>query len=66
MDISSSAATAESHALLAATLAKKQQRQEGEAVLALLQTATQSATQSAPVAPTSASAALGSRIDIRV
>ena len=49
-------------ALMVASLAKKQQTQEGESALKLLETAA----QSAPAAPTSASASLGSRIDIRV
>ena len=62
MDISSSASTSFGSALLTASLAKKQQTQEGEAVLKLLQ----NAAQSAPAAPTSASASLGSKIDIRV
>jgi len=47
---------------MTASLAKKQQTQEGESALKLLQTAA----QSAPVAPTSANASLGSNIDIRV
>jgi len=47
---------------MTASLAKKQQTQEGEAALKLLQ----NAAQSAPVAPTSASGSLGSKIDIRV
>nr|WP_253860345.1 hypothetical protein [Aeromonas sp. CU5] len=62
MDISSSANASFGSALMTASLAKKQQTQEGEAALKLLQ----NAAQSAPVAPTSASASLGSKIDIRV
>ncbi|MCW0507421.1 hypothetical protein [Aeromonas piscicola] len=62
MDISSSASTSFGSALLTASLAKKQQTQDGEAALKLLQTAA----QSAPIAATSASSTLGSKIDIRV
>jgi hypothetical protein len=62
MDISSSASTSFGSALLTASLAKKQQTQDGEAALKLLQTAA----QSAPTAATSVSSTLGSKIDIRV
>ncbi|WP_323934689.1 hypothetical protein [Aeromonas hydrophila] len=62
MDISSSASASFGSALMTASLAKKQQTQEGESALKLLQTAAQSAS----VAPTSANASLGSNIDIRV
>jgi hypothetical protein len=62
MDISSSANASFGSALMVASLAKKQQTQEGASALKLLETAA----QSAPAAPTSASAFLGSRIDIRV
>ena len=56
MDISSSANASFGSALMVASLAKKQQTQEGESALKLLETAA----QSAPAAPTSASASLGS------
>ncbi|HHQ4444614.1 MULTISPECIES: hypothetical protein [Aeromonas] len=62
MDISSSASTSEGYALLAASLAKKQQTQQGQQALELIQTAAAPASS----APTSASASLGSKIDIRV
>lgn len=62
MDISSSANASFGSALMVASLAKKQQTQEGESALKLLETAA----QSAPAAPTSASDSLGSNIDIRV
>ncbi|MFB2863815.1 hypothetical protein [Aeromonas sp. MdU4] len=62
MDISSSANASFGSALMVASLAKKQQIQEGQSALKLLETAA----QSAPTAPTSASATLGSKIDIRV
>ncbi|AUV14029.1 MULTISPECIES: hypothetical protein [Aeromonas] len=62
MDISSSANASFGSALMVASLAKKQQTQEGESALKLLETAA----QSAPAAPTSASASLGGKIDIRV
>ena len=62
MDISSSASTQYGAALLTASLAKKQQDQEGETALKLLQTAA----QSMAVPTTSATATLGSNIDIRV
>ncbi|ELI6424043.1 hypothetical protein [Aeromonas veronii] len=62
MDISSSASTSEGYALLAASLAKKQQTQQGQQALELIQTAAVPASS----APTSASASLGSKIDIRV
>lgn len=62
MDISSSANASFGSALMVASLAKKQQTQEGESALKLLATAA----QSVPAVPTSASASLGSRIDIRV
>ncbi|GAB5994563.1 hypothetical protein [Aeromonas enteropelogenes] len=62
MDISSSASTSEGYALLAASLAKKQQTQNGQAALELIQTAV----QPTQAAPTSANASLGSKIDIRV
>ncbi|WP_191967192.1 hypothetical protein [Aeromonas caviae] len=58
MDISSSAKASFGSALMVASLAKKQQTQEGESALKLLETAAQSAP--------SASASLGSKIDIRV
>lgn len=62
MDISSSANASFGSALMVASLAKKQQTQEGESALKLLATAA----QSVPAAPTSASASLGGKIDIRV
>ena len=62
MDISSSANASFGSALMVASLAKKQQTQEGESALKLLETAAQFAS----AAPTSASASLGSNIDIRV
>ncbi|PJG58244.1 hypothetical protein [Aeromonas cavernicola] len=62
MDISSSASASFGSALLGASLAKKQQTQDGEAALRLLE----SAAQATPVAATSASSVLGSKIDIRV
>ena len=62
MDISSSANASFGSALMVASLAKKQLTQEGESALKLLETAA----QSAPAVPTSASVSLGSRIDIRV
>ncbi|ALP43151.1 hypothetical protein [Aeromonas schubertii] len=61
MEISGSTAVAQSRELLTASLAKKQQEQQGQAALELLQTATQSAP-----APQSAGGTLGSNIDIRV
>ncbi|MGL4933425.1 MAG: hypothetical protein ACRC4P_08965 [Aeromonas sp.] len=60
MDISSSANASFGSALMTASLAKKQQIQDGETSLKLLQTATQ------PVPVPSASGSLGSHIDIRV
>lgn len=62
MDISSSASTSYGSALMTANLAKKQQLQDGETALKLLQTAAQPA--QAPV--TSATGALGSNINIHV
>ncbi|MFC5706717.1 hypothetical protein [Aeromonas eucrenophila] len=62
MDISSSASTSYGSALMTASLAKKQQLQDGETALKLLQTAAQP-TQ-APA--TSATGSLGSNINIHV
>lgn len=62
MDISSSASTSYGSALMTASLAKKQQLQDGETALKLLQTAAQPA--QAPAA--SATGSLGSNINIHV
>ncbi|MGY3857564.1 hypothetical protein [Aeromonas intestinalis] len=62
MDISSTASSSYGSALMVASLAKKQQLQEGETALKLLQTAAQPAQ-----APTqSATGSLGSNINIHV
>ncbi|ENY71350.1 hypothetical protein [Aeromonas diversa] len=61
MEISGSGSANYGQAILAASLAKKQQQQEGQAALELLQTASKSAP-----APQSAGGSLGSNIDIRV
>ncbi|MGL5285424.1 hypothetical protein SAMN05880558_107196 [Aeromonas sp. RU39B] len=61
MEISGSVSASYGQEALVASLAKKQQEQQGQAALSLLETAAQSTP-----APKSAGGSLGSNIDIRV
>ncbi|MDO2949459.1 hypothetical protein [Aeromonas simiae] len=62
MEISGSVSASYGQEAMVASLAKKQQEQQGQAALALLQ----SAAQSAPAPQPSSSGTLGSHINIKV